>query len=232
MVALFVRTGSLQVDGCVVSAGQAWLGQARQVESAEQACAQQSLDALLIDTPGCALFGEAWPSSPAGLRRIDAESAMAMARITALAAQSDTASVLACHFDAVRLLTAPQSGPGTRPGPDPRVLRAAAILRMRMRNPPGIEALAGEVGLSPAALKRAFPAAFGCPPHAWLRRERLLEARRLIEQTALPIADIAHSVGLAAGGHFAAACRRLFGKEPRALRQAVQAQGTGGRPGL
>lgn len=217
LTALFVKAGALQVDGLDVPAGQAWTGRARQVSTAAM---QDTLDALLIDTPGCARFDDEALSGPAGPRPIDAESAVAMARIVALSARCDAASVLGCHFEAMRLLTTPAADQA--PAPDARLLRAAAILRMRMQNPPGIEALAREVGLSPAALKRAFPAAFGCPPYAWLRRERLIEARRLIEQTALPIADIAHSVGLAAGGHFAAACRQLFGKEPRALREAVQ----------
>lgn len=231
VAALFVREGGLrlQVDGTAVPAGHAWLGRARQVTAG---AAQDSLEALLIDTPGCVRFDGEPSFGDARLCRIDAESAVAMARIVALSAQSDAASVLGCHFEAMRLLTLPADSGDARPAPDARVLRAAALLRTRMQNPPGIEALAREVGLSPAALKRAFPAAFGCPPYAWLRRERLIEARRLIEQTALPIADIAHSVGLAAGGHFAAACRDLFGKEPRALREAVQvphgaAQNTG-----
>lgn len=234
LAALFVRAGALQVDGAAVCAGQAWLGRARQVTGLAQ---PQPIDALLIDTPGCARFDDASLSAAAGLRRIDAESAVAIERIVARLARSDAASVLACHFEAMRLLTMPPACDDTRPAPDARVLRAAAILRTRMQDPPGIEALAREIGLSPAALKRAFPAAFGCPPYAWLRRERLIEARRLIEQTQQPIADIAHGVGLAAGGHFAAACRALFGKEPRALREAVQApdgaaQNTGSRQRL
>lgn len=240
VTALFVREGGLrlQVDGTAVPPGHAWLGRARQVTALAalaETAAPDSLDALLIDTPGCARFDGEPSFGDARLCRIDAESAVAMARIVALWPQSDAASVLGCHFEAMRLLTLPADGGNARPAPDARVLRAAAILRTRMHNPPGIEALAREIGLSPAALKRAFPAAFGCPPYAWLRRERLIEARRLIEQTALPIADIAHRVGLAAGGHFAAACRDLFGKEPRALREAVQdldgaAQNTGRMP--
>lgn len=235
LAALYVRSGALQVDGTAVPAGQCWTGRARQVAAVGMQGMQDALDALLIDTPGCARFDDESLSGPGRLRAVDAESAVAMARIVALSPQSDAASVLGCHFEAMRLLTTPAADQAPAPAPDARLLRAAAILRMRMQHPPGIEALAREVGLSPAALKRGFPAAFGSPPYAWLRRERLIEARRLIEQTALPIADIAHSVGLAAGGHFAAACRQLFGKEPRALREAVQvpdgaAQNTGRMP--
>lgn len=232
MVALFVSAGALEVDGTAVPAGQAWIGRARQVNASD---AQDRLGAVLIDAPGCSRFDDESLFGPQGLRAVDAESAVAMARIVALSTQSGAASVLGCHFEAMRLLTAPAACLAPLPAPDARLLRAAAILRMRMQNPPAIEALAREVGLSPAALKRAFPAAFGCPPYAWLRRERLIEARRLIEQTGLPIADIAHRVGLAAGGHFAAACRQLFGKEPRALREAIQgpdgaAQNTARKP--
>lgn len=234
LAALFVRAGALQVDGDAVCAGQAWFGRTRQFTGLVLPPQSPPLDALLIDTPGCVRFDDASWSAQAGLRSIDAESAVAIERIAARLAQPDAASALACHFAAMRLLTTPAACADPRPAPDARVLRAAAILRTRMQDPPGIEALAREVGLSPAALKRAFPLAFGSPPYAWLRRERLIEARRLIEQTTLPIADIAHGVGLAAGGHFAAACRALFGKEPRALREAVQApdgaaQNTGSR---
>lgn len=230
LVALYVRVGVLLMDGTAVPAGQAWIGRGQKVAAV---ATHDTLDAVLIDTPGCPRFDDESLSGFGGLRAVDAESAVAMARITALSVQSGAASALGCHFEAVRLLTAPAAS--RSPAPDDRLLRAAAILRMRMQKPPGIEALAREVGLSPAALKRAFPVAFGSPPYAWLRRERLIEARRLIEQTKLPIADIANSVGLAAGGHFAAACRLLFGKEPRALREAVQvsdgaAQNTGRMP--
>ncbi|MET3493985.1 helix-turn-helix transcriptional regulator [Variovorax boronicumulans] len=217
MVALFVRAGEFLVDGMAITADQSWHGPAQAVRLV--ASSTVTPDAVLIDTPGDARFGdEPGDEAPSP---IDAESAVALERLISLSTRTDAASTLGCHFEAMRLLTMPAMRATKPAAPDGRVLRAASILRSRMQDPPSLEALAREVGLSPAALKRAFPAAFGSPPYAWLRRERLIEARRLIEQTARPIADIAHSVGLAAGGHFAAACRELFGMEPRALREAV-----------
>ncbi len=61
-----------------------------------------------------------------------------------------------------------------------------------MAGPPSLEKLAQELGTSPFALLRAFRAAYGMPPHAWLTDARVRRARRLLEAGRMCIRDSRH----------------------------------------
>lgn len=104
-----------------------------------------------------------------------------------------------------------------------RVARAAARLDATFARPPGLDALAREVGSSPAQLRRGFHRAYGLGPRAYVRRLRIEAATALLrlagEDT---VASVAHACGYADHAAFTRAFRAAVGVTPRAYRIAVR----------
>ena len=80
--------------------------------------------------------------------------------------------------------------------------------------------LAAAAGLSPSHFTRAFRAAVGEPPHRYLIRLRVEQARNLLEHTRLPIIEISLRCGFEQTTHFATMFRKTTGLSPRAYRAA------------
>ena len=72
--------------------------------------------------------------------------------------------------------------------------------------------------LSPYHFHRQFALAFREPPHRWLARRRLEEARRLLEETDRTVTEVSLEVGFQSLGSFSALFHRYFGISPGALR--------------
>lgn len=110
---------------------------------------------------------------------------------------------------------------GTRSGTGPHaVVRAREILHARITDPPHLEELAAEAGAAPFALLRAFRAAYGLPPHAYLNQQRVQRARALLAEGAPP-AEVALAVGFADQAHLTRHFKRHTGVGPGAYRRGV-----------
>jgi len=79
--------------------------------------------------------------------------------------------------------------------------------------------LARLAGLSTARLHARFIAECAMTPMDYMRQRRLLKARHLVEQTVLPMGEIAARVGYSSQSAFSAAMLRAFGCTPLALRR-------------
>lgn len=88
----------------------------------------------------------------------------------------------------------------------------------------GLEALARRMGTNRNSLAQRFRLALSESPMAWLRKQRLLRARSMIEETNRSIIDIALSVGYEDGNNFSTAFRRTFARSPRAHRKQCRNQ--------
>jgi AraC family transcriptional regulator len=82
-----------------------------------------------------------------------------------------------------------------------------------------LDALAGQVGLSPFHFARAFKASKGVPPHRYLVQLRIDRARDLLESTDLPIIEISAKVGYDDPSYLARLFRREVGITPAAYRR-------------
>ena len=82
-----------------------------------------------------------------------------------------------------------------------------------------LEALAGEVHLSPLYVVRAFRAAVGQTPHQYVLARRIEHARRLLVGTTLPIAEISLASGFSSQSHLSNWFRRIVGVTPAAYRK-------------
>lgn len=106
---------------------------------------------------------------------------------------------------------------GVRRAPAP-ARRAREMLHARMAEDPGLDALAEQCGAADRfQLSRAFRAAYGMPPHAYLVQLRLTAARRLLSSGETPAA-VAAAVGFADQSHLGRWFRRAYGLTPAAYR--------------
>ena len=79
--------------------------------------------------------------------------------------------------------------------------------------------LAAKFHLSQSSLKICFKALYGVPVASYLRGLRMDTAARLLQESDLPVAEIAHRVGYEDPSRFAAAFRRHTGRRPTELRR-------------
>ena len=100
---------------------------------------------------------------------------------------------------------------------------ALAWAAENLAEPISVEDLARRSLMSPRSFARHFRAATGTTPHAWLLAQRLQRAQELLEQTDLPVEEVAQRSGFGAAttlrGHFAA----RLGTSPQAYRRTFRA---------
>jgi AraC family transcriptional regulator, regulatory protein of adaptative response / DNA-3-methyladenine glycosylase II len=124
----------------------------------------------------------------------------------------------------------PESAPGT-----PAWLGTAAVVRRALRlinegalDEDSVEALASRLGIGPRHLLRLFGRHVGASPIAVAQTRRLHFAVCLLEQTNLPITEIAMAAGFGSCRRFNDAFRHTYQRAPRELRRARR---RGGAPG-
>ncbi|WP_394618773.1 helix-turn-helix domain-containing protein [Lentzea sp. JNUCC 0626] len=103
---------------------------------------------------------------------------------------------------------------------DTRVRAAVAMMRERLAEPLTLADIAGEVHLSVYHLVRVFQRATGQTPHRFLTGLRIEEAKRLLRDTDLPIAQIARRCGFASPGALSTAFARHTGVRPSVYRNS------------
>jgi len=85
----------------------------------------------------------------------------------------------------------------------------------------GLPALARRLGVTDRHLRRVFAAQFGVSPIGWAQTQRLLLAKRLLTDTALPVTDVAMASGFGSLRRFNDAFARRYRLAPGALRRAA-----------
>ncbi|SEL26137.1 AraC family transcriptional regulator [Nonomuraea pusilla] len=111
------------------------------------------------------------------------------------------------------------------------VRQAVALLHENLVDPPPLDELAARVGVSPFSLLRAFKAATGLPPHAYLVSVRVGRARRLLRAGVRP-ALVAAEVGFTDQAHLTRHFKRVVGVPPAAYQRAAGTYKTGDSLGL
>lgn len=94
----------------------------------------------------------------------------------------------------------------------------------------GVARLAQRLGVSDRHLRRIFEAALGVSPLQYLQTRRLLMAKQLLTDTAMPVTQVALASGFGSVRRFNAAFAGHYGLNPTQLRRAGAAPGgsTGG----
>ncbi|MEA5618335.1 AraC family transcriptional regulator [Cronbergia sp. UHCC 0137] len=99
-----------------------------------------------------------------------------------------------------------------------RIHAAKVILIKNINNPPSLIELAHQVGLNDYKLKIGFHQVFGTTVFGYLHQHRMELSRQMLSEGQMSIKEVAHAVGYANHGCFAAAFRKRFGVNPKHYR--------------
>lgn len=102
-----------------------------------------------------------------------------------------------------------------------RLVRARDLLHAQLAAAPTLDELAAAAGLSRSHLARAFAQTFGAPPHQYLTRLRLEEAKRRLARGA-SVTEVCLEVGFESLGTFSASFSRRVGLSPRAWQRQTR----------
>lgn len=115
----------------------------------------------------------------------------------------------------------PETSPGTPAwqGTSATVSRALRLIEEGVLDEGGVEALALKLGVGGRHLRRLFTEHIGVTPVSVAQTRRLHFAKKLIDETRLPMGDIAFAAGYASIRRFNTALRSVYGRAPRELRR-------------
>lgn len=115
----------------------------------------------------------------------------------------------------------PERSAGTPPwsGLPPVVSRALVLIAQGALDEAGVDELAARLGLGSRHLRRLFDEYLGASPVAIAKARRTHFARRLIDETDLPMTEIAFAAGFRTLRQFNHDLRRTFGRSPTELRR-------------
>ena len=118
----------------------------------------------------------------------------------------------------------PELAPGLSLADSSEVLAAQAARWLAQAaqdgSDPSMTGLAARLGVTDRHLRRIFLKAHGVTPIAWLTTQRLLLAKQLLTDTALPVQQVALATGYASLRRFNAAFTQHYRMNPTRLRQA------------
>jgi AraC family transcriptional regulator, regulatory protein of adaptative response / DNA-3-methyladenine glycosylase II len=125
----------------------------------------------------------------------------------------------------------PEAAPGSPAwlGTSAAVTRALRLVAEGALDRGGVDELAARVGAGSRHLRRLFEEHLGAPPLAVAQTRRVHFAKKLLDETALPITEIAFASGFASLRRFNDAMKRAFGAPPRELRRRRAPQGEAAR---
>ncbi|MEK6242869.1 MAG: DNA-3-methyladenine glycosylase 2 [Pseudomonadota bacterium] len=99
---------------------------------------------------------------------------------------------------------------------------AASLLEDRTLDEAGLDAVASHLGITDRHLRRAFGAEFGVSPVEFAQTQRLLLAKRLLTDTALPVTEIAFASGFGSLRRFNALFKQRYRLQPSQLRRHMR----------
>ncbi len=116
----------------------------------------------------------------------------------------------------------PEAAPdlGAWRGTSNTVSRALALIEAGALDDGAVDQLAGRLGMGERQLRRLFRQHLGASPVAVAQTRRVLLAKQLIQETRLPMADVALASGFGSVRRFNETFQQLFGRRPAALRRA------------
>lgn len=133
-------------------------------------------------------------------------------RCAAAAEAAGLRPCLRCRPDAL------SSSAGTL-GTPPTIARALRMIADGALDDENVGELAERLGIGERHLRRLFGKHLGASPLAIVQTQRVHFARKLLEETVLPMTEVAHSAGFASVRRFNDAINKTFRETPTGLRQ-------------
>jgi len=101
----------------------------------------------------------------------------------------------------------------------PRERLAKRLIRDGLASGIEVQVLADACALSRSHFSRAFKRSTGMAPQAWIQRQRIWRARRLLRASDLSLSQIALECGFCDQAHFCRSFSRAVGDTPLGWRQ-------------
>lgn len=99
--------------------------------------------------------------------------------------------------------------------------RVLELVQQHLADDLKLEEMAAAAGISRFHFLRLFKNSLGMTPHRYVMEQRLASARRLLEDTGMPVAEIAAATGFSSQSHLCTAMRRSLGTTPGRWRKPV-----------
>jgi len=96
-----------------------------------------------------------------------------------------------------------------------KIRRAKDIILERMSDPPSLENLATDIGLSLKKLKEGFKQLYGDTVFAYLLDHKMEEARRMLDSQKFNVNEVGLKLGYSTASHFIAAFKKKYGTTPK-----------------
>ena len=96
-----------------------------------------------------------------------------------------------------------------------KIRRAKDIVISRMAEPPALQELADEIGLSLKKLKEGFKQIYGDSVYSFLFDYKMEYARKLLESGEYNVNEVGLKVGYSTASHFIAGFKKKFGTTPK-----------------
>jgi len=96
-----------------------------------------------------------------------------------------------------------------------KIKKAKDIMVSRMAEPPSLQELADEIGLSLKKLKEGFKQIYGDSVFSFLFDYKMEVARKLLEAGNDNVNEVGHKVGYSTSSHFIAAFKKKYGTTPK-----------------
>jgi AraC-like DNA-binding protein len=96
-----------------------------------------------------------------------------------------------------------------------KIRQAKDIIVSRMAEPPSLQELADEIGLSLKKLKEGFKQIYGDSVFSFLFDYKMEVARKLLEAGNDNVNEVGHKVGYSTSSHFIAAFKKKYGTTPK-----------------
>lgn len=104
------------------------------------------------------------------------------------------------------------------------VSRALALIEQGALDDGDVESLADRLGVGERQLRRLFQQHLGASPVAAAQTRRVLLARQLLHETALPITEVAYASGFGSVRRFNETFQTLYRRAPNELRRSARAE--------
>jgi AraC family transcriptional regulator of adaptative response / DNA-3-methyladenine glycosylase II len=128
----------------------------------------------------------------------------------------------------------PESSPdlGAWRGTSNTVSRALALIEGGAMDAGDVDALASRLGVGERQLRRLFRQHLGASPVAVAQTRRVLLAKQLIQETLLPMGEVALAAGFGSVRRFNETFQQLFGRPPGALRRSRAEEASAAASGI
>jgi AraC-like DNA-binding protein len=102
-----------------------------------------------------------------------------------------------------------------------KIRKAKDIIIARMAEPPSLQELADEIGLTLKKLKEGFRQIYGDSVYSFLFDYKMEVARKLLESNAHNVNEVGLKVGYSTASHFIAAFKKKYGATPKKYVQSI-----------